>query len=274
MGTTIRIYDKYGVTEEKKAELDALKIAVTNQKDYVEQLKAITTSLNTKLTKFQAFLSTAENDRTKALKNKEALDDIIQKAFDLMDNSEIAFEEIVDADAKLKTVACEIKTVIEKLIYSAEVVNKLSNLVVRQKALNPLISDELITMITTAGEDANNAVALTLIALKSAFASQATSFECESVSATEFIQSQRLYYTIIGKKLDGSKADDTVDTCLKDLIYQAYEDAKDDYEQALTASVDTTLQLNETTAKLERGQIKLASLEAGLAAAKAAALAS
>ena len=164
---------------------------MTNQKDLVEQLQAIVTSLNAKLTRFQSFLASADGDRAKALKNKESIDDIIQKARDLMKSSEIAFTEVVVADDKLKTVACELKTVIEKLIYSAEVVNKLSTLVVRQKALNPLISDELVAMVSTAGEDANNAVTLTLVALKAAFAAQATSFECESVSATEFIQAQK-----------------------------------------------------------------------------------
>lgn len=273
METTIGTYTKYGITEEKKAELDALEFAVISQKDYVEQLQAIATSLSAKLNRFQAFLSSAESDRTKALNNRDMLDDIVQKALDLMDNSEIAFEEVVGADNKLKTVACELKTVIEKLIYSAEVVNKLANLVVRQKALNPLISDELITTIKAAGDDANNAVALTLIALKAAFAAQATSFECESVSATEFIQSQKLYYTIIGKNLDETLMEDQ-DLCLKDLIYKAYDDAKESYEEALTASIDTTLQLNETSAKLDRAQVKLTSLEAGLAAANAAALAS
>ncbi len=76
---------------------------------------------------------------------------------------------MVIAKGQTVQVAENINSVINKLIYSAESINKLANLVVRKKAQNPLISDELVSMITTAGTDANNAVAVTLVALKSAF---------------------------------------------------------------------------------------------------------
>ena len=58
------------------------------------------------------------------------------------------------------------------------------------------------------------------------------------------------------------------------MIYRAYDKANQDYDKALTASIDTTEQLNETSAKLDRAKVKLTSLEAAYAAANAAALAS
>jgi hypothetical protein len=46
------------------------------------------------------------------------------------------------------------------------------------------------------------------------------------------------------------------------------------YNQALAASKDTIKQLNSAKRELSRAQVKLSSLQAGLAAANAAALAS
>ena len=264
---------KYGVTEKKKAELDALSNQVLNAQGEVEQLQAIVNSLTEKSTKLQQQLATADSNKATALSNKDLVDEVIDNAKDLMDNSKITFDEIVLSDAKIKTVAKDIKDVIDKLIYSAEVVNKLSNLVIRKKALNPLISDELITMITTAGTDANNAVALTLVALEAVFASQATTLESEAALSLEYLQAVKLYEFITGTEADDIK-DELPEKSIKELLYDAYAISSNIYEKALTASKDTIKQLSEAKTKLSKAEIRLSSLESGLAAANAAALAS
>jgi hypothetical protein len=274
-----RINSKYGVTEQKKQEIDTLSQQVLDAQCTVQQLEAIVTSLTAKSTKLQQELVAADNNRTKALSNKDLMNEIVENLLDLKNNSEVVFNETVLADAKIKTVAKEINDVINKLIYSAEVINKLANLVIRKKAINPLISDELVTMVTKAGTDANNAVSLTLVALKSVFTAQATTLESEAAITLELLQVTKLYELAIGKEVDGiknklPKNKKGKNVSIEALLDYAYAFNEKMYNMALTASRDTTKQLNNVKRDLSGAQVRLNSLEAGLAAANAAALAS
>lgn len=270
---TISLLSKYGVTEQKKSELDRLLIETLDAQSEVEQLQAIVTALSEKSSKFTAFLNTADANRTQALSNQNLLDDVLQNALDLLNNSEVALEEAGLAEVGVKQVAVEIKDVMDKLIYSAEVINRLGILVVRKKAVNPLISDELVSMITKAGTDANNAVALTLVALKSTFASQASGGEAEAAVTLEYTQAKALFFTISGQsEIDGPKVNTNAN--IEDMLENAYNISKTNYLLAQEANNDASSQLKNATAKLKKAQIKLKSLQSGYAAATAAALAS
>src|SRR6218665_98027 len=136
----IPLRKKYGVTERKKAEIDQLTIQVADARYNVEQQQAVVTSLTAKSQKYQGYLSTATANRTAALNNKTMLDETVSGINDLRQSSQSAFDKMVLANEKTKDVAIGMKSLIDKLIYSAEVIDKLSNLVIRQKAMNPLIS--------------------------------------------------------------------------------------------------------------------------------------
>ncbi|QHI37231.1 hypothetical protein IMCC3317_26090 [Kordia antarctica] len=258
---------KYGITEKKKQEIDFLTQEVLNAQNEVQQYQAIVTSLTEKSTKLETELSTAEANKTQALNNKNSVDTVVNNAKDLYASSGKTLKESSGAETDIKGVATEINTVINKLIYSAEVINKLSNLVIRKKAINPLISDELITMVTQASSDANNAVALTLIALESVFSSQATTIESKAAMELEESQSKKLYEFIVG-------AGGNEKTSLEGYLSQAYDITSNMYEESLAASNDTVGQLDDAQVSLSKAQVKLSSLQAGLAAANAAALAS
>lgn len=261
---------RYGITEKKKAELDALTIEVLDAQQEVEQFQAIVTSLTDKLNNFQGFLATAEANRTHALDNRNLFDQLAQSALDLQNNSQIAFNETVEANLQTKKAAQSIKSATDKLIYSAEVINKLYNLITRKKALNPLISDDLITMIGNAGKDANNAVSLTLIALKSVFAAEATNMESEAASSLEYLQSIKLYELLtVAQEANGNTFDS-----LKDMLSSAYKNSKQTYDKFQQAVTVITKQLNESNTALNKAQVKLRSLQSSLAAANAAAYAS
>lgn len=287
---------RYGVTEKKKAELDALTIQVTDAQYEVQQLQAIVDSLTVKAANFQAVVEVNDNNKNQALSNKNMLTQILQSALALRDNSNTAFNGIVIADAKTQQVAKSIKTLIDKLIYAAEVVNKLSNLIIRKKALNPLINDDLVARVSTAGADANNAVALTLVALQSAYATQAANLQSEAASALQYMQAMKLYEVLSGEQDDkGEEKDeqteaakdgkptgekpkekdkDKADNSLKSLLDKAYLEAQATYKHSLHASDATNKQLSAATKNLTQAQIKLKSTQLGLAAANAAALAS
>jgi hypothetical protein len=274
----------YGITEKKKAELDNLLIQVIDAQHEVEQYQAIVTSLTQKSANFQGFLAVADSNRTQAGNNKTLIDNLVQNALDLKNNSDVAFDEMVLADAKTKELASKIKIVMDKLIYSAGVLNRLSNIIIRQKAMNPLISDELVSMVSTAGKDANNAVALTLVALQSTFAAEASNMEAESALALEYSQAIAFYQTLTGAVTLSSNAQANTEqkaenkqiaaASLKGLLYKAYHDAKSYYKRTDKACIIITKQLNEAVTALNTAQVKLKSLQAGLAAANAAAMAS
>lgn len=268
-----RATKKYGVTERKKAELDMLANQVINAQCQVEQQQAIVASLTAKSTTFQNFLTAAGASKKTATDNKAMLDEIVSDTFNLQNNSELAFNTMVLANQRTKDVAIGMKEVVDKLIYSAEVIDKLSNLVIRQKALNPLISDELVAVIGEAGKDANNAVSLTLVALKSTFVAQAGTLESEAAAALEYTEAMQLQEIITGTDPEGQKSK-SYDSSLLHLINKASEDAGNNYKKAEKAYLDTMAQLNKAITDLTKAQNKLKSLQAGLAAANAAAMAS
>jgi hypothetical protein len=267
---------KYGITEKKKAELDLLKNQVIDATAIVQQQQTIVNSLNEKTTRYQGYLLVSESNRTHALSNKNLIDQVIQNAYDLAFNSKNAFVQTVSATQDASKVTQNISDLISKLIYSVEIINKLSNLVIRKKALNPLISDDLITRINTAGTDANNAVALTLVALKSTLAAEASVLESEAAITLESKQAAKLYLTLSDEKsLDTPLSVLPVsNTSIRALLYNAYKNAQIAYEKANTANDETGRQLSIATANLNKAQIKLQSLQSSLAAATAAAYAS
>ncbi|WGH75711.1 hypothetical protein P8625_00685 [Tenacibaculum tangerinum] len=264
---------KYGVTERKKATLDQLSNQVLDAENEVEQLQAIVQSLTEKSNKFSAQLSLAEQNRKQARNNMELGEEVGTKLKELKDLSNTAFNEVVLAKKEVQDTAQKTNTVINKLIYSAEVINKLSNLVIRKKAMNPLISDDLVSMITKAGSDANNAVALTLTALKSVFASQATILESEATLSLEYIQAVKLVECFTGVEAEDI-SNQLPEKGVLSLLQTAYTVSEQLYKGSFTAFNDTVKQLNAAQSELNKANVKLSSLQSGLAAANAAALAS
>lgn len=141
MSVSNRIKGRYGIVERKKAELDQLTNDVLDAQYVFQQKGAIVQSLEIKSQEFTVFLSEAEAQKETALSNRTLLDDVVQSAKDLKSNVEIASSETVLANQKMHVVADDMKLVIDQLIVSAEIINKLEDLIVRKKAVNPLILD-------------------------------------------------------------------------------------------------------------------------------------
>ena len=258
-----------GVTEQKKAELDALAIQVIDEQQNVDQFQAIVNSLTEKTNLIQGLLNIDESNRSYTYNNKLLIEQMVYIAKDLKDNSSIAIKEMGEANIRTKQLAPTIKTLVDKLIYVTEIINKLSNIIIRKKALNPLISDDLISMLGTAGKDANNAVSVTLTALQYTFAAQASNLETEMALALEDEQSVQFV-----KVLTGKSGEQVNGKSLVALLTQAYVNARTKYKQTEKAFKVVTKQLSDANGNLSKAQVKLKSLQSGLAAANAAALAS
>mgnify|MGYP000235540149 CR=1 FL=1 len=264
---------KYGVTQKKWETLDSLNIKVLNEEGNVEQLQAIVTSLTEKLNKLTTELKNAEQVKKQALSNKELGEEVFSKIKELEETSSRANTSISEAKDKAEFTAVQAKVVVDKLIYSAKVINKLANLVVRKKALNPLISDELVAMVTKAGSDANTAVPLLLKALESVYASQATILESRETLSLEEIQVKELYkYLTTDPK--GSENNNEFKKSVRSLLDLGYKSSEQTYNSTLKALNDTTAQLSAAQRMLSKATTELSSLKSGYAAAKAAALAS
>ncbi len=261
-----------GVTDAKKGEIKTLESKVLTAQGTVEKLQAIVTSLTEKYEKIEAALTSRDANKARALSTKKLFDTVLHQVKELCDTSTIVASQIDDSNVKIKRVAVDITTLMNKLIYTGEVVNKLSNLVVRKKAMNPLISDELVEMLSKAGADANNAVALTLIALESVFASQTITMESEATIVLENTQVAQLYAVMTQEST--SCEGEAPQKNMKQLVDQMYEDSLALYTSTLEASDDVAKQLHSASADLDKAKMNLGSLQAGLAAANAAAFAS
>lgn len=262
--------EKYGINERSKAELDALSNQVNDAEHDVEQLQAVVNSLNEKSIQFQGFLNNASNSKAQTLNNKGLLEQILQNALSLKENSKIALDEIAEADQKTMALSAEIKLVIDKLIYSATVIDKLRGMVLRAKSLIPYINDDVLQLLADAGTDANNAVGLALVALKSTLAAETANAEAEAASSLEYLQAVSLYEVLTTDQKE--KETGVPQDCLKDLINIAHETAVVAFENASKASSETTLQLNKAKSDLAKAQIRLKSLQLSLAAGTAAIL--
>ncbi|WP_299767683.1 hypothetical protein [uncultured Dokdonia sp.] len=259
--------NKFGVTAAKKAEINALESRILTAQNTVGKSQAIVTSLTEKSARIEGELNTSDTNKTNALNTKRLLETVIGQVKEVYDNSKIVVSQTEDANSKTKSVAVDIKILIDKLIYTVDVVNKLSNLVIRKKAVNPLTSDELVHMLETATEEANNAVALTLVALNSVFVSQTSIIASSASTDLENVQVEKLY-TFMTQEGEVSTKN------IKQLVDQMYEDALTVYTSTLEASQDIAKQLSNATADFNRADANLSSLQAGLAAAQAAVLAS
>jgi hypothetical protein len=282
MSNTISIR-KYGVTEKKKAEIDELIIKVRNAEDEVGAFQAVVTSLGEKLQKFQGELAVANANKEQGLANKNLMESIVMEVRDLLQDSVNVQNLMNTSESKIEKAASQMSVLINELIYSADLINKLSELIARKKQSNPLISDELVTKVTKAGSDANNAISLTLTALQAIFTSQATNVEGQNVLKLERKFANDLNSMIKFKQRSKDKENSTglfeisndkeSKTNISDMLLQAYENYKELYNQTLRATNDTTKQLSETSLALDNAVVNLNSLKSSLAAAQAAALA-
>lgn len=269
----------YGITEKKKAELDALVLKILDAQHDVGQFQAMADSLSSKLSKMQVAVSDAEGRLNGTLSNRNMTDQLLQQTIDLLSNAKITFTETGRADDNAGNLAGLIKIVIDKLIYTADIINKLAGIIVRNKSRNPLISDELVNMCSKAGTDANNTVALTLTALQSIFAAHASLRETNAAMSLTYHDAMELYNLLTGNAItDAAMANDEPpaenNTSLRGLLYKAYADAKNNYDSAQKACIRTGRQLNHVQSLLNKAQVKLQSLQSALSAGQAAALAS
>ncbi|MBU1621443.1 MAG: hypothetical protein KJ556_04140 [Gammaproteobacteria bacterium] len=276
-----------GIVYKEKAKLDWLAMQVAEAQYEVDQYQAIVDAETAKSIQFNDYLTAAEANKTAALTNFNLAIDIDSSVNALCTSTGLALKQTGTATREIKRVSGEMATLINKLIFTVELIDRFGQLVNKQKLSNPLIPDTLISFMAKATTDANNAVALTLTALQSCYVAEATSLRSEQIITLENDQVTTLKSTIERQALVSGLQDMTglvVDgnfivgftpdcTGVLALVQQAYNKASEKYNQALANVNIVNQQLAYAQSALATATTSLNSYKAGLAAATAAAYA-
>lgn len=268
-----------GIVKMEKAQLDLLAAQVTEAQYEVNELQANVSALEGKSSQFNIFLQEADANRASALDNQNQAIDINTSSKSLCDSTILALKQAVKAAEGIKSVSADMAVLIEKLILTVELIDRFSLLVNKQKAGNPLIPDSLVSCMAKAGTDASNAIALTLTALQSCYAAEATSLRCKKVLELQSKHAVALHHRIEHPMTDDGFAKlipvgMTPDAAgLLYLSKQAYGNARDKYNEALNDNNMVNKQLAHAKQMLAVATTSLSSYQAGLAAATAAAYA-
>ena len=272
----------YGIADQKKAELDLLTAQVNQAQYAVAQQQVIVNSLSAKSNQFNSFLAQAEADQATALSNFNLVKDAMSSVRALEAGAKLAHRQTDAATDGASMVSAKMAELINKLIFSVEIIDKLAQLINKQKSINPLVPDNLITFLAKATTDANNAVALTLTALQSCYAAEATLLESQSAMKLGDDQTNELKVKM-EQGWNSPKECTTATACscgftdsndgIVSLLYRAYQTASANYQSALQDNNSVTKQLTYAQEQLAAATTMLNSYQSGLAAATAAAYA-
>lgn len=275
-----------GIVYTEKAQLDLLATQLANAQYEVNQQQANVTALTNKSAQFTAFLAQADTNKQTALANLNMAKDIDANINSLSASTQLANSQSNKACAATTLISHEMANLINKLIFSVEIIDKFGQLVNKQKTSNPLIPDSLISLIAKTSTDSNNAIALTLTALQSCYAAQATSLSAQQVVTLQNKQvtelktqfeyppdsaAQAVTQTMAQAAAQGSTP--AFDTGLFKLSQDAYQTFEHQYQQALLDNSMVSTQLAYAQQMLAIATTSLNSYQAGLAAATAAAYA-
>lgn len=262
-----------GVSVNKKADLDALTRQITVATAAVADWQNVVTALTAKSTQFAGYLANADANRNAALTNLNLMRDAAGSSVQLQQTSELAQKQTNRAVDKIGLASAQVADLIYKLIFSCELVDKLAQLVNKQKLINPTIPDDLIKYLGKATADANTAMAATLTAMSSCYAAEATGLESKEAMQLIVKQIQNLYAQVMASAPAAQNKKQETPTDLMSMFEYNYQTALTDYQSALTANTAVSQQLAHAQLSLSNATSVLNSVKLGLAAATAAAFA-
>jgi len=243
---------KYAINEKKQAELDSLSAQVLRAQYQAEQLQAVVNSLTQKNTDYATFLVEAENNRATALNNLNQVKLVLEGIKEMNRKACLTAQQTFNADQKIKDTAKQVSVLIKQLIYSVEIIDRLALLINKKKASGAIISNELVSIITSASADANNAVAATLTALNSCYVTMTSGTEANMVTILECMQGIKLYELISGDTVGINNIREAFNT-LENALQKA---AASDQNLSAVAKVAENLQTELKQKELDLDKIK------------------
>jgi len=271
-----------GIADKKQAEIDSLTNQVTVAQFSVIEKQVIVNSLIAKSTQFNTYLTQADANQATALSNLNLSTDALANVKSLVATLVQAQKQTSLAQSGASNVAAQVSVLIDKLIFTIEIIDKLGLLITKQKAINPLIPDSLISFMAKANKDASNAIALTLTALQSCYAAEASLLESQNTIDLGSKQGNELFARMVNNYNQRMQAPNNklavvglTSDCdgIMALLQRAYKTASAFYDDALWSNNSVTRQLNFAQGELAGAITASNSYKAGLAAATAAAYA-
>ncbi len=253
MNSIMKLTRPPGINEKKQAELNKLTAEVLSQQYLVDELQTIVKSLGEKSATFKGFLAQADTDKKSALANYELFKKILNQVKDLTVNSSVVRNTAGEADDSIDQLTKEIAPMVQKLIFAVDYINKLSEAINKQKVKIPLISNDLITIMSTANEKANAAIAATLTAVQSCYALKSSAENTKQSAELDHSQCLDLRKQLVGKNDE---------PCNLDLEIWLEEKALVDKEIAKLHKTIDKLQKNVTKTRAYIGEIELERSEA------------
>ncbi|MCF5467828.1 hypothetical protein [Pseudomonas syringae] len=272
----------YGVAVKKNADIKNLTEQVHLAQNRVTQQQAIVDSLQAKANAFTTRLGQATNTQASTLANYNLARSAMYSVTSLESNFKIALGQARAATEHAAMVSEKMANLIGKLIFSVEIINKVTLLINKQRVSNIQIPASMATFMAKATSDANNAVALTLTALQSCYAAESTLLDSLGGITLAARQAGDLDDSPHAGGKDQPAASPAEASRLNlsargngvvQLLKQAHENAVLNYNNALTNNDEVVNQLTQAQSRLAYYLMKLTSSKSGLNAANAAALA-
>jgi hypothetical protein len=289
-------------------ELGSLNSDITTTEGEIKKLEAKVTGLTQQRSSSELYLANAKRNDETATANNGFVTQVCSGIIDTITKTNRVTVNTLMSGQRIQSTASIMADLIKQLVYSIELIDALAITINKNKQANILIPDDLVNIITTAGSDANNAMALSLIALQSCCVSMTASEQVGNITLVEHTQSLELYGVLSGKtaeveayvamvkeqhqmmrqndKLEGDlpnalqtgfeflvEKESDCKTSLMDLLAQAGVVAGGQLTEAKTAKDNIDKDLTKASSELEREKTNLESLQAGLTAATAAAMA-
>ena len=271
-----------GIADKKQAEIDSLTNQVIVAQFSVIEKEVIVHSLIAKSTQFTTYLTQADANQATALSNLNLSTDALANVKSLVATLVQVQKQTSLAQSGASNVAAQVSVLIDKLIFTIEIIDKLGLLLTKQKAINPLIPDSLISFMVKANKDASNAIALTLTALQSCYAAEASLLASQNTIDLGSKQSNELLVRMVSNYNQRMQPPNNLlavvgftSDCdgIMALLQRAYKTARISYDDALWSNNSVTTQLNFAQGELAGAITASNSYKASLAAATAAAYA-
>lgn len=191
---------KYAINQRKKSDLAALTDEVAVLEFQQQQQQSVVDELELKVSEFSLLLNEAEAKREQAAVRSDMVISAVSHVRAIMHKASMVKKQTAKSDSVIGKTLNEMKKLVQQVIFSADLVNRLVLMIQKKKSSGALISSELSRVMEGAANDADTAVNATLKALTSCHNAVAASEDSSRLTHQEMHQSIELYAMISGDK--------------------------------------------------------------------------
>ncbi|MES2653989.1 MAG: hypothetical protein V4620_00260 [Bacteroidota bacterium] len=186
--------------KKSKALSKQLNSVIQENKTDIDLLETTLNDLNNKLVWTQNTQLRTRTYGSSILDYRNNLLKIIEAVNDLNNNEQIIRVEVSGANAQIKELTKIVDLLLKKLLFAIDVINKLSNTIMRKKAVNPLISDDLVRSMSIITENSSLVIDVSMLVLQHTVSTLSSSNELTSISKLTQLQLQVYYQLLTDEK--------------------------------------------------------------------------